>query len=79
MKAKLLFDLNDMDDRTRHEQMLKAGSLVTAINKYLFELRSIYKYPSDNEDENRIKYAEEFRAKFFEILDDHQILDILEG
>ena len=70
MKAKLVFDLNDPDDRIQHQRMLKSTDMQIALWDISQELRSKVKYAPDDMDENALKAYEEIREYFYSKLNE---------
>ena len=73
MKAKLVFDLNDPDDRLEHQRMLKSTDMQIALWDISQELRSKVKYAPDDMDENARKAYEEMREYFYRKLNEYNI------
>ena len=73
MKAKLVFDLNDPDDRIQHQRMLKSTDMQIALWDISQELRSKVKYAPDDMDENSRKAYEEMREFFYSKLNEYNI------
>ena len=73
MKAKLVFDLNDPDDRIQHQRMLKSTDMQIALWDISQELRSKVKYAPDDMDENALKAYEEIREYFYRKLNEYNI------
>lgn len=73
MKAKLVFDLNDPDDRIQHQRMLKSTDMQIALWDISQELRSKVKYAPDDMDENALNAYEEIREYFYRKLNEYNI------
>ena len=73
MKAKLVFDLNDPDDRIQHQRMLKSTDMQIALWDISQELRSKVKYAPDDMDENALKAYDEIREYFYSKLNEYNI------
>jgi hypothetical protein len=73
MKAKLVFDLNDPDDRLEHHQMLMAKNMGFVLWDISRELRSKVKYAPDDMDENARNAYEEIREYFYRKLNEYNI------
>ena len=73
MKAKLVFDLNDPDDRIQHQRMLKSTDMQIALWDISQELRSKVKYAPDDMDKNALKAYEEMREYFYRKLNEYNI------
>ena len=65
MKAILEFDLDDAYDREAHARCVKSLDMALALHEIADALRRICKY---GENEEKVKYTEEFRTEFFEIM-----------
>jgi predicted AAA+ superfamily ATPase len=75
MKATLNFDLDDAFDREAHAQCVKSLDMALALHEIEAVLRRICKY---DENAEKVKYTEEFRTEFYDILKSRGIdLDIL--
>jgi len=67
MRAKLIFDLDNMDDVAAYERCNKSLDLALALWDFSQKLRSISKYGSGEED------IESISKDFYEILEEHNI------
>ena len=72
MKAKLIFDLDDADDRTAHYRAFKALDMAIALSEMAAELRKLYKYGGEEVHQETV---EQIRTKFYSILEDN-VLDL---
>ena len=70
MKAILEFDMEDLDDRQSHDRCVRALDMALALNAVSDELRRIVEHC---EDEEKVKYIEEFKGQFYEILQKYGI------
>ncbi len=67
MKAKLIFDLEVMDDVAAYERCNKALDMSLALWDFSNKLRSVSKYGTGEED------IESISKDFYEILEEHNI------
>jgi hypothetical protein len=67
MRAKLIFDLDSMDDVAAYERCNKSLDIALALWDFSNKLRSISKYGSGEED------VESISKSFYEILEEHNI------
>jgi hypothetical protein len=67
MRAKLIFDLDSMDDLAAYERCNKSLDIALALWDFSNKLRSIVKYGSGEED------VESISKSFYEILEEHNI------
>lgn len=55
MKAKLMFDLDDFDDRVRFKKASNADELYYAVTEFKSSLRSIRKYGREGWDDETVE------------------------
>lgn len=67
MRAKLIFDLDNMDDLAAYERCNKSLDMALALWDFSQKLRSISKYGTGEED------VESISKDFYEILEEHSI------
>ena len=73
MEAILKFDLNDVDDRLAHAQMLKAQDMDVCLSEISNVFRNITKHnPNDLSDEV-LQGWEQAREMFINVLADYEI------
>lgn len=68
MRAKLIFDLDNIDDAVAYERCNKSSDIAFALWDFSNKLRSIEKYGS-GEDDN----VESISKSFYEILEEYNI------
>lgn len=68
MKAKLIFDLDDLDDRLSHSRAVNADKAYSALCDITMELRRLRKY-GDKEDVN----IDELEDKILNIINENGI------
>jgi hypothetical protein len=68
MRAKLIFDLDNMDDLAAYERCNRSLDMSLALWDFSQKLRSISKYGSGEEDD-----IESISKSFYEILEEHNI------
>lgn len=67
MRAKLIFDLDSMDDLAAYERCNKSLDMSLALWDFSQKLRTISKYGTGEED------VESISKDFYEILEEHNI------
>jgi len=73
MKAKLIFDLNDIDDRVAHDRAVKSLDMTIALWDIDQYLRSNIKYASDDTPDNVVDTYQKVRDEFHRILNSKNI------
>jgi len=73
MKAKLIFDLEELDDREAHMRCVKSLDLCLLLWDLDQELRSRTKDAPDTATEEEIRVADEIRTTLFQLMSKYNI------
>jgi hypothetical protein len=73
MKAKLIFDLNEFEDRMDYERVNKSLDIVNALWHFLYNSKKEIMQDVENEDVDKFDAVELVYGKLFELLEEHDV------
>ena len=73
MKAKLIFDLNEFEDRMDYERVNKSLDMVNALWHFLYNSKKEIMQDVENEDVDKFDAVELVYGKLFELLEEHDV------
>jgi hypothetical protein len=73
MKAKLIFDLNEFEDRMDYERVNKSLDIVNALWHFLYNSKKEIMQDVENEDVDKFDAVELVYDKLFELLEEHDV------
>jgi hypothetical protein len=73
MKAKLIFDLNNPDDRMEYERVNKSLDIVNALWHFLYNSKKEIMQDVENESVDKFDAVELTYDKLFELLEEHDV------
>jgi hypothetical protein len=73
MKAKLIFDLNEFEDRMDYERVNKSLDMVNALWNFLYNSKKQLLVDVENEDVDKFDAVELTYGRLFELLEEHDV------
>ncbi len=73
MKAKLVFDLSEFEDRMDFERVNKSLDIVNALWNFLYNSKKQLLMDVENEDVDKFDAVELVYGKLFELLEEHDV------
>jgi hypothetical protein len=73
MKAKLIFDLNEFEDRMDYERVNKSLDIVNALWHFLYNSKKEIMQDVENEDVDKFDAVELTYGRLFELLEEHDV------
>jgi hypothetical protein len=73
MKAKLIFDLNEFEDRMDYERVNKSLDMVNALWSFLYNSKKQLLVDVENEDVDKFDAVELTYGRLFELLEEHDV------
>ena len=73
MKAKLIFDLNNPDDRMEYERVNKSLDIVNALWSFLYNSKKQLLMDVENESVDKFDAVELVYDRLFELLEEHDV------
>ena len=73
MKAKLIFDLNEFEDRIDFERVNKSLDIVNSLWHFLYNSKKQIMQDVENEDVDKFDAVQLTYDKLFELLEEHDV------
>jgi len=72
-KAKLIYDLNDPDDRSDYKVVNKAQDMASSIWKFAYNTKKDFEWKIESEKLDSYDLLDAIYQKFWDILEEHSI------
>lgn len=73
MKAQLIFDLDDYDDKIEHLKCVQAGEVLSALHEFIYNTKKGLKVDAEEKELDRYCAIDLVYEKFWEIMNERNI------